>query len=157
MVSFLQLNPFQLLLAHSLTNHQIPYHFLFLEILLVFMKEISSKQNKTSNLSPINIHRKKFTFNKNEIIDITNRNNRAIITKKFMSPNKKKINQFHCIKKKVILKILIKKYYKTNRNIWILFRSWGLFSKRSLNSSTCLFIWRLFNIIITFFYKMPSF
>lgn len=51
----------------------------------------ASKQNKnqTSNLSPINVHRK-ITFKKNEIIDITNKNNRVIITKKYISPNKKK-------------------------------------------------------------------
>lgn len=50
-----------------------------------------SKKNKNqTNLSPINVYRKKFTFNKNEIIDIINRNNRVIITKKYVSPNKKK-------------------------------------------------------------------
>lgn len=50
------------------------------------------KQNKANRyLSPINVHRNIFSFKKNEIIDITNKNNYIVITKKkFNSPNKKK-------------------------------------------------------------------
>ena len=40
------------------------------------------QKNKNNCLSPINIHRKIFTFKKNEIIDIKNKNNYLVITKK---------------------------------------------------------------------------
>ena len=50
------------------------------------------KQNKVNSyLSPINVHKNIFSFKKNEIIDITNKNNYIVITKKkFNSPNKRK-------------------------------------------------------------------
>lgn len=57
------------------------------------IKEPKQEKEKTKNnyLSPINIHRKIFTFKKNEIIDIKNKNNYLIITqKKCETTNQKK-------------------------------------------------------------------
>ena len=52
------------------------------------------KNEKYSHLSPINVHRKIFTFKKNEIIDITNRNNYIVIVKKICDYQNKKNKYF---------------------------------------------------------------
>lgn len=54
-------------------------------------KSIERNKKYRHLYSPINVHRKIFTFKKNEIIDITNRNNYIVIVKKICdSQNRKK-------------------------------------------------------------------